>query len=237
MFFQPPEEEAICSKSKTLKHNTKSRRQKKLRRKNKLKAVKKDQHKKHTRSPIPITMSSWAENFTSAATWQLKHQVAFWKSKATALEYENKLLHDIIRKNCLNGTNSANSSNTNSDQEDIEEEYFGHENEVEESGDGEIEVSEEFIQFLRENKKYRDDAKRERERLRALNDDQGQIEEMEAGPVQITEDPQDVLKRLYGNDWEKISALETSLRSQFINICDREKPIYWPNIPFNFNLG
>ncbi|XP_022814519.1 gem-associated protein 8-like [Spodoptera litura] len=233
MFFQPPNEEP--GSSENLK--TTSRRQKKLRRKNRLKAIKKDQlaKKRLARNPIPTTMSSWAENFTSAATWQLKHQVAFWKSRATALEYENKLLHDIIRKNYLNQGQSDDNSRSNSEEE---EEYFEPENEVEEDVDGEIEVSEEFIQFLRDNKKFRDDAKRERERLRAQNDEeQREIEEMEAGPIENGEDPQERLKKLYGRGWERISALEMSMQSHFISISDREKPMYWPNIPFNFNFG
>lgn len=233
MFFQPPDEEPASNEN--LK--TTSRRQKKLRRKNRLKAIKKDQlaKKKLARNPIPTTMSSWAENFTSAVTWQLKHQVAFWKSRATALEYENKLLHDIIRKNYLNERQSDDNSRSNSDEE---EEYFEPENEVEDDADEEIEVSEEFIQFLRENKKFRDDAKRERERLRAQNDqEQREIEEMEAGPAENGEDPQERLKKLYGDNWERISALEMSMRSHFISISDSEKPMYWPNIPFNFNFG
>ncbi|CAH0702226.1 unnamed protein product [Spodoptera exigua] len=233
MFFQPPVEEPGCS----VNLKTTSRRQKKLRRKNKLKAIKKDQlaRKRLSRNPIPITMSSWAENFTSAATWQLKHQVAFWKSRATALEYENKLLHDIIRKNYLNQSQSDDTSRSNSEEED---ECIEPEDEVEDDVDGEIEVSEEFIQFLRENKKFRDDAKRERERLRAKNDEeQRAIEAMEAGPTENDEDPQERLKKLYGESWERISALEMSMRSHFINISDREKPMYWPNIPFNFSFG
>lgn len=239
MFFQPPDEEPN-NNSKSSQNHPRSRRQKKLRRKNRQKAIKKDQLlKKTSRSRIPITMSSWAENFTTAATWQLKHQIAFWKSKATSLEYENKLLHDIIRKNYINTQQSSqNETIMNSDEEDVEEDCIESENEPDEYGEGELEVSEEFIQFLRDNKKYRDDAKRERERLKDLhNTERRIIEEMEAGPSENAEDPQELMKRLYGDNWERISALETSLQSQFINICDREKPMYWPNIPFNFNFG
>lgn len=229
-------------------NNSRRKRQKKSKRKNKQKGhgVKRDLiKKKNVRSP-PITMSSWAENFTFAATWQLKHQVAYWKSKAIALEYENKLLHDIIRKNCGNllarEDNTPISCSDNEETEELasnesENELEQEENqEVDEEGD--FEVSEEFIQFLRENKKFRDDAKRERERLKAeQNVEDKNIKDMEALPVADAENPHEKLQRLYGDGSDRIAALESSLRSQFISFCDREKPMYWPNIPFNFNFG
>ncbi|CAD0200039.1 unnamed protein product [Chrysodeixis includens] len=233
----------------TVSQNTSHRkRQKKSKRKNKQKnhGVKRDLFKRNNVRSTPITMSAWAENFAFAATWQLKHQVAYWKSKAIALEYENKLLHDIIRKNCGNvlsdDDNASNSCSDNEENEEIasnETEDELEQEEVEEiHEDGDLEVSEEFIQFLRENKKFRDDAKRERERLRdEQHVEDRSVKEMEAGPLESMENPQQKLQRLYGDGSDRIAALEASMRSQYISICDREKPLYWPNIPFNFNFA
>lgn len=259
MFFQPPDDVSICNtSSKTFKSNARSRRQKKLRRKNKLKAIKKYQNQlmetKKLRAPVPsvpITMSSWAEAFTKATTWQLKNEVAFWKAKAKALEYENQILHRTIRQNSVDvdlgkkyyvnercaGHDHYQLDTADSDCESSECE------EVLPSGtqpsDLDFEVSEEYIQFLRDNQVYRDFAKKERERLKAAENDaeKSRLEEMEAGPTENAENSQEKLKKLYGHSWERISALETNLKTQFISIFDQEKPMYWPNIPLNFNFG
>ena len=256
MFSQPPDEEPNCSFTSTLKGSARSRRQKKLRRKNKLKAIKKLQiaNKQKVRTPVPtlptfptvpITMSSYTENFTRAATWQLKHEVAYWKSKAMSLEHENKILHRTLRQNIMeNGKRNTSFSETSAvdyQEEDLQEDPVSEDSpdsqdEEDLEGEKEFEVSEEYIQFLRDNQVYRESARQERERLRALNDDEEkQIAEMEAGPSENAEDHQETLKKLYGSGWERIAALEMSLKAQFISINDKEKPMYWPNIPFNFN--
>ncbi|KAJ8730559.1 hypothetical protein PYW08_001972 [Mythimna loreyi] len=261
MFFQTPDEEPNCSNttSNTVKSNARSRRQKKLRRKNKLKAIRKRQHQNAAIPQVPVsipsvpnirtTMSSWAENFTKAATWQLKNEVAYWKSKAKALEHENMILHRTIRQNCFDKDSRKKFPNIHelyeyecdsadlpeSEDEDSDEKAVP---DSEVSVQEHFEVSEEYIQFLRDNQVYRESARQERERLRAKSDvEKSQIEEMEAGPPEQTEDNQEILKKVYGEGWERISALEMSLKTQFISICDQDKPMYWPNIPFNFNFG
>ncbi|XP_063822952.1 gem-associated protein 8-like [Ostrinia nubilalis] len=183
-------------------------------------------------------MSSWAENFTFAATWQLKHQLAYWKARAKALEYENGVLHDIIRKKNYVGPSTASNTVTESDSMHVETES-GDDEEYEESGDENLEVSEEFIEFLQANAKFKEDARLERERLReqSQKEEQKQIAQLEAGPPEAQENREEVLKELYGDDWERIAALEMSLQTQFIEESDNSKPDYWPNIPFNFNFG
>lgn len=179
-------------------------------------------------------MSSWAENFTVAATWQLKHQVAYWKSKAMALEYENKILHDIIEKNCDKVDTTTNKANCNDslkcESEDSDEYVAG------DKDDEDFEVSEEYIQFLTENAKYKEDARQERERLKAkMEKENDDMELLEAGPSNVKVNTEQLNKDFYGQNWQRISALETSLQSTFINECDMLNPMLWPNIPFNFN--
>ncbi|CAG9579030.1 unnamed protein product [Danaus chrysippus] len=229
--FCPPSEENIKVDNKNLPNRKASRSN----RKNK-KHIKK-KVKRHTK--LSRSMSSWAENFTFAATWQLKQQVAFWKARAKALEYENGVLHDVIRRNqCAVKSNTctdddgSSDENNHSEQEDAQTDNAM----VEDNEDDEFEVSEQFITFLTANAKYKEDAKRERERLKA----QSEAENQENITEEIQESAQenmDRMRNLYGDKWQRISALEMSLLTNFIQECDQNKPSYWPNIPFNFNTS
>lgn len=215
----------------------KARRKRKKKSSGNQKAVRKDTRKKH--SKLSISMSLWAENFAVASTWQLKHQLAYWKAKAIGLEYENKLLHDIIRKNhfvdddCVNSdvdTNEFSENEESVDNDDREIENF-----KECADEMDFEVSEEFIQFLAANAKYKEDAKRERELLKAKHEQEelNVIQEK----LETSEEKEQRLKELYGSHWQRISAIEVAMQSQFINETDKHQPMYWPNIPFNFEFN
>lgn len=231
MFCPPPDHEESQNVTKT---HPRRRRKKKFTNK---KPFKNQNSRK--KSKFDVTMSSWAENFTIAATWQLKHQLAHWKARAKALEYENKVLHDIIRKNHYDTSLSVPVDvSTKFESEDTVNstpDYHEHDTEMDEQ-EQDFEVSEEFIEFLRANAKYKEDARLERERLKAKYSEDNTIEQLEAAPVQ-PEDPQEKLIELYGSDWQRIAALEMSVQTNFMNESDQEKPMYWPNIPFNFNFS
>lgn len=203
---------------------------------------------------IPSAMSAWAENFTVAATWQLKHQIAYWKAKAISLQYENSMLHEVIQRNHIAVPTSSRRSWINSDSEfghsaaehsdiqteacetqendtDTDSESENDENQDENEGQ-DFEVSEEFIQFLTSNAKYREDARRERERLKAKE------EEYSLQPEEAQESVEDKIarkKELYGDKYQKMIALEMYQMCNFKNECDKLKPAYWPNIPLNLN--
>ena len=238
MFCQPPDEDT--QKSKSFTSNKKNRKAKK-KNKNKFKRETKKKQLKFAN-----TMSAWAENFAVAATWQLKHQVAYWKARAKALEYENKVLHDVIHRNNLvvrsnSQTEKLNGLQTETDHDNSEaesssaEEHNVTDEENEEiQSDEDFEVSEEFIQFLTANAKYKEDARKERERLKAKEEESDDIliEERET-----CEENRERMKELYGDRWQRISALEMSLLTSFIHDSDQCKPQLWPNIPFNFNCS
>ncbi|CAH3873526.1 RNA polymerase II subunit 5-mediating protein homolog [Pieris brassicae] len=193
-------------------------------------------------NPFSIAMSTWAQNFTMASNWQMKHELAFWKARAKTLEYENRLLHDVIKKNYLKTSevpkenDQENESETQQDQaqhnntdgaECYEENVEDDDDDCMEDGNDEFIVSEEFIEFVRANAKFKEDARLERERLRNQQDTTEQ---------QVEEDnimTEDKLKELYGEKWQKICALEMSLLTDFMN--KKDKATYWPNIPFNFS--
>ncbi|XP_047507288.1 uncharacterized protein LOC125051158 [Pieris napi] len=190
-----------------------------------------------------IAMSTWAQNFTMASNWQMKHELAFWKARAKTLEYENRLLHDVIKKNYLKTSEVSieinDQKNDESETQQDQSQQFNidgaecYEDIVEDDDDDCMEdenddfvVSEEFIEFVRANAKFKEDARQERERLRKQQDT---TEEQVEDNV-MTEDK---LKELYGEKWQKICALEMSLLTDFIN--KKDKATYWPNIPFNFS--
>ncbi|CAK1540747.1 unnamed protein product [Leptosia nina] len=178
-------------------------------------------------------MSSWAENFTMASNWQIKHELAYWKARAKALEYENGLLHDIIRKNHLGNQREQDTDNEDSEEQneadDQNEEFDENAHCVEE--DEEFTVSEEFIEFIKANAKFKEDARRERELLRQKENTDDITDE----PQQTSVLSEDHYKELYGDKWERICALEMSLTADFMDKKDEYKPAYWPNIPFNFS--
>ncbi|XP_059055564.1 uncharacterized protein LOC131849501 [Achroia grisella] len=227
MFKNIPEENSHKNKLPSKKRN----KRKKKGNQNKQVGARRDR-KKTTK--LTFAMSDWAENFASAATWQLKHQLAYWKARAKSLEYENKVLHDIIRKKHYNPHGSECSTREQSESEE--------ENVTDEDGVGEededFEVSEEFIQFLTTNARYKEEARLEKERLKTASQANENLDtEMEESVEETAEQRQARLMDLYGRDWQRISALEMALQSKYIDDSDNNKPVYWPHLPFNLNYN
>jgi gem associated protein 8 len=50
------------------------------------------------------------ENYYSALEWQERHQVAYWRSRSIALEYENNLLHQYVQSLVCNDGNPSYST-------------------------------------------------------------------------------------------------------------------------------
>lgn len=220
----------FCNKPKNVNKNLPAKRNRKRRKKITCPQDNKNPNQAvQNTSNFALAMSSWAETYTAAATWQLKHQIAYWKSRARALEYENKVLHDVIRKNYFKPLPPPASTTAESSEssEDLDEGS-------EEDQDDDVEVSEEFIEFLKNNAKYKEDARRERERYKASTEENGE-ECMQEEIVEGSEEKIARFKVLYGSNWERVMALETSVLCDFIHEKDKERPQYWPNIPFNFD--
>ncbi|XP_045485842.1 RNA polymerase II subunit 5-mediating protein homolog [Pieris rapae] len=219
--------------------NEKVRKKKaKRKRKNSFKSCRKETKN----NQFSMAMSTWAQNFTMASNWQMKHELAFWKARAKTLEYENGLLHDIIKKNYLK-TSEVLIENDQDNESENQQDKGQHNNidgaqcykdnvkddddDCMEDDNDEFVVSEEFIEFVRANAKFKEDARLERERLKKQQDTtEQQVEEDNV----MTEDK---LKELYGEKWQKICALEMSLLTDLMN--KKEKATFWPNIPFNFS--
>lgn len=246
----------------TTRNQAKSTGIAKRKRKNKSKNKKKAKQRRLASKKYPnkvevnlaMSSTSWPLNlYTKASEWQFKHEIAFWKAKAKALECENRILHDIIRKKSgslssgIGASTSASITESESGNEEMssasddddnssasEDEFRRH---VE--NNEQLEVSEAFIDFLTMNAKYKEDARQERERLKSkdFETEEEKVKRMEEPPTVVHEDESEDLEKLYGPRWKRISALEMSLNCQFISDCDKLKPVYWPNIPFNFNFS
>lgn len=218
----------------TTKRKNRRRKKKNAQKQKNIRNLKKSFSKQNNKlnNKLTCTMSSWAETFSKIVSWQSKHEIAYWKAKATALEHENRILHDIIRKNQLRNDNSESSSESSSDNETEEN---GSVDEGQESD--ECEVSQEYIDFLIANFKYREDARREREKFRGGSNEDEVSHKLEDLPVKDEMDKINEAKVLYGSNGKSIIAQEMALDSHFFEIKDSLKPVYWPNTPFNLNIA
>lgn len=161
-----------------------------------------------------------AQFSTSIKEWQYKHEIAYWRSKAEALNYENKILHTIV-DNIYLQNNSHNTENTEkSNCIDEDEEDYEDEQEVD------IEKDEEFMHFLQaseQHKMKRDKAKNET------------IQQEKTLPPSKPVDSERLEERLrlYGESATLVNGLETKLQLNFDCYKDLHKPYMWPTIPLN----
>lgn len=251
MFFQPPEKESKHVKS-SHKPNKAARRKKKRKLALQTKKLAQEVVKKkpvlqrlQSVETFEISMSSWAENFTNAATWQLKHQVAHWKARVKALEYENKVLRDTLwnyytgdgskmremfendqssENERMESQETAETSQTTALSSNAEEIYRCHQeiSDNDSVATEDISVDEDYIEHALESLASR----QEEARL-------AKADEKRREPPPEPENNLEMLKELYGSRWQRIAALETSLMANFISECDKGKPAYWPNVPLN----
>lgn len=234
MFFQLQPSEIKLTETDTTTSDKESKSARRKRKKRTEKYNNKKQLLKRETRRFSNSMSTWAENFTMAATWQLKHQVAHWKSKSKALEYENNILRNMLRQYYVNGkaTETVDSSHepmsmsAQSDSNSEEDATDGEEDEQE--GAENYQISDEFVDFLKGNAEYRQ-IRIEREKLRQLEKEMPTklLEKCPEAPADRNAEYQNI----YGMHWERIAALEMSMESQFLSICDNEKPVLWPTIP------
>lgn len=168
--------------------------------------------------------------------WHNKHQVAYWKSRAISLEFENRMLlrhiRDMYAKQiedyALNNENKEilvgggeNNSNLNyergieygRDEVDTDEEV-GEEREDEE---------EEIEDDDRENEKDETDG--------FLNFETGSSWKPPDEPSGVRKKKE--MLEMYGERGTAISGMETALQLNFDLLQERFKPVLWPNIPFN----
>ncbi|PSN55017.1 hypothetical protein C0J52_04139 [Blattella germanica] len=206
-----------------------------------------------------VSQCNWFwKNYYTAFEWKERHQVAYWKSRSIALEYENNLLYQYLQSITFNNTNQVwqAASNGNSKKCDaaqtntVENQNFsasyGHEKEEleeeeeedeDEDQEEEYEVSEEMMAFFEQSIRHKLERQKQREA------EEKEKETLDSGKSSDSDDPtlppksQIGLKRtqekklMYGKAAPMIMGMETAMQLSFDRNCDLKQPKLWPNIP------
>ena len=137
----------------------------------------------HSRYTLPNPLGdssqySWFwENYYNALEWQERHQVAYWRSRSIALEYENNMLHQYVQSLVCNDGNSRyctaqkhhtktfTCSNVQSPKEkkwNINQQQHGtpgrnkqHEEEHPDEDEFEFQVTEEMLDFFEQSIRHK----------------------------------------------------------------------------------
>lgn len=194
------------------------------------------------------------ENYYNALEWQERHQVAYWKSRSIALEYENTLLHQYVQRLVCNDENpgyftkqkhvpkiptshSVSSSkgkkwnmkqqatpNGNSKEQEIREDSNQDE--------FEFEVTEEMMDFFEQSIRHKMELKEEREAERKKAEKEKGFDDAGLPPrKQIGLQRTEEMKLMYGEAAPMILGMETAMQLSFDRNCDLKQPKLWPNIP------
>lgn len=228
----------MFSKTSEIPPKTK-KNQKSIRKKRKKQKQKNKKEANKIKQSLAKTMSSWAENFTMASTWQMKHQVAVWQARATALEYENQILRETLRQFYANGNPAPFEPNTSRNNSLVMKEYEQSyeyrkpsvstcEPNQEDESDLELEISDEYMAFLRQNFEYR---KARDERIKRQAEETKSQEKEEIMAPKPPSDRIEEFKELYGDSWQRIAALDCYIAAEFMSVCDSSKPEVWPHLP------
>ncbi|KAF2902842.1 hypothetical protein ILUMI_03336 [Ignelater luminosus] len=164
----------------------------------------------------PKPLSGPPPMLQEVATWQAQHQIAYWKSRALAVEYENRMLHRILRETQIKQVEDyiENMKLQN-------EEYKGRpkrrvlgskRNETEKNQNQERD-------FTHCGSKRPEKDETERKQYWAPPTDQ----EIRERQMRMT--------TLYGNMASKISGMETAVELNYELYKEKNNPQFWPNIP------
>jgi len=177
---------------------------------------------------------------------------AYWRSVAIGLQYENQQLHLLVQQLLGLGhtshgqPNLVSESNTlpdevtseNIDGEEEEEIY----EEYEEGTEDEEKLSEEYIRFMEQSEKHRN----QRDASKSIKTPETK-EKFKFGEDLVTDEILDKadeietdfeklkeeMSVLYGKDTMKVHARETKAQLKFDQWRDQHKATLWPTIPLN----
>lgn len=175
--------------------------------------------------------SMWNNAFNGVISWQYQHQIAYWKSKAIALSYENKVLHtivkDLYKNKSLSETFEPYEASTYKQNERRKKKSKNKSNDHDDAEEYDFVLSEEMVAFLQKSAEHRLQRDQEKKKL------QETIEAEKCAPPLESADSRRHKSRkiLYGSNVDKIICLETCLQLNFDNYIDSNNPVHWPNIP------
>lgn len=187
-----------------------------------------------------------------------RHNVSWWKSRCMALEAENDVLRETVRKltkltqyqfekaeqlskifqssehNVIPQQSPKNYQSKGENKNRREERLHNVEQELpedEEHSDHdslEFQVNEGMMDFLQQSIKHKMELKQQREEEEAL-----EMEENLFPQVRITslKERTENAKLLYGEASPRILGMETALQATIDGHKDKTRPNYWPNLP------
>lgn len=171
--------------------------------------------------------NSFWENYTAAQEWQRRHSVTWWKTRCTALEYENQVLRDKLRSLANEHTQQC-SSRLPKKQNRVEEQgsILAEENE-----NLEFHVNEDMMNFLEQSMRHKIELQKKRESESFSKEEAEDKHENIQGGAAWVQARNKSAKLLYGEASPTILAMETALQTTVDRHKDKAKPQYWPVIP------
>lgn len=225
-----------------------------------LRTNKRDCNAWHSRYALPHPLGdsshySWFwENYYNALEWQERHQVAYWRSRSIALEYENNLLHQYVQRLVCNDGNprystvqkqhskSFTSCNVQSPREkkwNMNQQQRGkpsknkqHEEEDPDEDEFEFQVTEEMMDFFEQSIRHKMELKKQREEERNMAEKEKGSDEAALLPrKQVGLQRTREMQLMYGKAAPMILGMETAMQLSFDRNCDLRQPKFWPHIP------
>ncbi|XP_066594058.1 uncharacterized protein F10E9.5 [Prorops nasuta] len=163
------------------------------------------------------------KNYSISQEWQKRHNVAWWKSRCMALEFENKTLKNKLKEIASCSTHKAHNE-TESDL-NVNQSY---ENEDEDEK-LEFQVDEEMMRFLEQSIRHKMELQEKRELESSMDTEAEESQTFEGTAASIRARNQGA-KLLYGDASARILGMETALQATLDRHKDMAKPQYWPNI-------
>lgn len=171
--------------------------------------------------------NSFWENYTAAQEWQRRHSVTWWRTRCTALEYENQVLRDKLRS--LVNEHTEQCSARLQKKRDAPEEQGSML--VEENENLEFHVNEDMMNFLEQSMRHKIELQKKRESESfSKEESEDQNENVQGGAAWMQARNKNA-KLLYGEASPTILAMETALQTTVDRHKDKAKPQYWPIIP------
>lgn len=187
-------------------------------------------------------------NYYSTLEWQRRHQIAYWKSRAIALEYENNILHQYLEMYACEGNQGSHFIKTGTQKMTGAKEHHSskrdrpgkmfHGDETENiNGENEFEfqITEEMMDFFEQSIRHKMELQKEREKEKKaaekLKSDSDDGNAIQPPRKQVGLQKRRQMELMYGKAAPMIMGMETAMQLTFDRNCDLKQPKLWPNIP------
>lgn len=156
-----------------------------------------------------------------------RHNVSWWRSRCTALEYENEVLRNKI-KSLINQFYHSNIETTETNYHKGNIKKNVHDEDAEEL---EFTVTEEMLSFFEKSERHRREMKQKYKSNNTTHEEESAEDNLIIGGAVNARARKEEANELYGEASSKILAMETALQATLDNYKDKVKSQFWPNIP------